>query len=270
MASVLVQNNQGELTHEGPFGPVLAVLQEGSGNGKTGNVDGLWILPASLLSALQAGQKLWDVVKTGGDVASCGTCPMRSTASGGTGTCYTHGTVVQKGGYAMGVGLVRHGFPSIKLEEVTDRLVRRKAQAEKTAMKKRRNPNKAYAVRLGVYGDPAMVPEVVQAILAAKTRILGYSHQKGLEPEACMVSADSLSEAKAHWATGRRTARVAPLEDLQKEEILCPATVEGKAIRGKEITCVECGLCDARIAAKSVLFPPHGNGKQLLLRLAVD
>ena len=120
-------------------------------------------------------------------------------------------------------------------------------------------------VRLGTYGDPAIVPSYVwESLLSLADSWTGYSHQSGLanadfRPDLTMHSADSLEDAKLAWSKGNRTFRiVANVKDIVKgKEILCPASEEA----GRRTTCNVCKLCKGNtIAAKSIAIPAHGNG----------
>tara|TARA_R110000868_G_scaffold10386_1_gene51102 strand:- start:316 stop:714 length:399 start_codon:yes stop_codon:yes gene_type:complete len=123
-------------------------------------------------------------------------------------------------------------------------------------------------VRLGAYGDPAFIPQrVVAAIVSSADGHTGYTHQwtraawlKG----TVMASVDSLEELQVARANGWRTFRVSSTLDVQKGEILCPASDEA----GKRTTCEECGLCDGMHGnprhpidnRKSIMIPVHGRG----------
>ena len=119
-------------------------------------------------------------------------------------------------------------------------------------------------VRLGSYGDPAAVPAYVwDALLSKSIGRTGYSHQSGLAnadfvADIMMVSADNLEMAQGAWANGHRTFRVIDdMDDMDKNEVLCPASKEA----GQRTTCENCGLCaGSSIKAKSIAIVAHGNG----------
>lgn len=120
-------------------------------------------------------------------------------------------------------------------------------------------------VRLGSYGDPAAVPADVWIRLTSESiGWTGYSHQSGFVdhmPELCMVSADTLPDAQAAWRKGERTFRVvSSVDDIQHNEVLCPASKEA----GYKSTCAKCGLCNgtASKSPKSVAIVAHGSGKK--------
>lgn len=122
------------------------------------------------------------------------------------------------------------------------------------------------AVRLGSYGDPAAVPaDVWQALISQARTWTGYSHQAGVVDslaELCMQSADTVEDAERHWAEGRRTFRVlGSVDEMQDNEILCPASREG----GQKTTCVACKLCNGTskgASPRSVAVVAHGAGKK--------
>ena len=124
-------------------------------------------------------------------------------------------------------------------------------------------------IRLGAYGDPAAVPgDIWAALLTNAKGWTGYSHQwdiinkkaRDVISAACMISADSLAEARKHWASGRRTFRVITGADkVAPGEIICPATKEG----GQKTTCEKCRLCQGSGSrAKNIAAVVHGNGSK--------
>lgn len=115
-------------------------------------------------------------------------------------------------------------------------------------------------VRIGTYGDGAFVPASVWHTLTSKAQgKTAYTHQGLSQDSLYMQSADSLGQAQAAWAQGKRTFRVIPLVNAldTKNEILCPASAEA----GKRATCNTCGLCDGNKQAKSIAIVAHGTGK---------
>ena len=111
-------------------------------------------------------------------------------------------------------------------------------------------------VRVGTYGDPAAVPaHIWDDLLSECETWTAYTHQKPWRPDIAMQSADSHSEAKAHWAEGRRTFRViVDLGDIDKKnEALCPASKEA----GRRVQCTACKLCKGSSLAKSIASVEH-------------
>jgi hypothetical protein len=123
-------------------------------------------------------------------------------------------------------------------------------------------PKSAYT-RLGLYGDPAMLPfQVVQGIASRAKKWTGYTHQARESfydrrfDAILMRSVESIEQARSAWKEGARTFRV-DLENLgpQPGEIWCPYP---------KVTCGDCGLCNGvgengeRSSVKSIVTPPHG------------
>lgn len=124
-------------------------------------------------------------------------------------------------------------------------------------------------LRLGGYGDPAMLPEQTVNDLAHRyQRVLGYTHQwrnayASWAKRWCMASADNLADKLDANAQGWRTFRVTYADDLQADEIWCPATPEG----GNRVTCDRCGLCGGNTRqAKNIAVRAHGSRSQRHLK----
>jgi hypothetical protein len=132
-------------------------------------------------------------------------------------------------------------------------------------------------VRLGTYGDPAVVPAYVwSALLSKASGHTGYSHQAGMlgvnfDSSIMMVSADSLADAQNAWAIGARTFRVIPRDKFARDgmaslvagkEIMCPASKES----GYRTTCEHCLLCagTSSNATKSIAIVAHGASANLI------
>lgn len=235
--------------------PVAAVVGWGdagnraSGNEKTSSIAGLWIVRMDMTPG--------DAVREGGDV-TCGGCRHRSIKSGGQGSCYTHGTVVFKGGSAMFGALERGRYTECHPSIVAQFLLSRNL-----------------GLRLGVYGDPGFVPAGVLGKLVLplqstrKPKHVGYTHMWKLIPAKAyapylMASVDTQEEQELAIKRGWRVFRVAAkMEDLQGL-IICPASEEA----GKKTTCNRCFLCSgtASTAVKSVGIIAHGNGRRRILK----
>lgn len=114
-------------------------------------------------------------------------------------------------------------------------------------------------VRLGTYGDPAAVPTSVwNALLSMANGHTGYTHNAA-PGGLCMTSADSLEQAQVAWRAKHRTFRIIKaVDELQRNEVLCPASAEA----GFKSTCIKCRLCNGDdSAAKSVAIVAHGSGR---------
>jgi hypothetical protein len=102
-------------------------------------------------------------------------------------------------------------------------------------------------VRLGAYGDPAMIgARVWRSILKMAAGHTGYSHQWRADfardiASLCMASADNAVEMLDARAAGWRTFRIRLESDpILPGEFICPASDEA----GKRLKCVDCGACD--------------------------
>ena len=116
-------------------------------------------------------------------------------------------------------------------------------------------------VRLGTYGDPAMVPaHVWERLLRRSKGRTGYSHQADnanadFRPDLTMVSVETELQAWQHWAKGHRTFRMLAEgeQPVAGQEIMCPSP---------KVKCTDCGLCTGmRPGAKSIAIAAHGPGK---------
>ena len=115
-------------------------------------------------------------------------------------------------------------------------------------------------LRLGGYGDPAMVPEeVVTTLVNLYDGWLGYTHQwkrrwASWSKRYGMASVDSIEEAQLAMKKGWRTFRVDYEGEIAKGEIVCPNTTVG-------VQCVDCLLCDGARPGdkrKSIVILAHG------------
>jgi hypothetical protein len=118
-------------------------------------------------------------------------------------------------------------------------------------------------IRLGAYGDPAMLPaHVWHTLLFTTTGHTGYTHQwreafaESYRP-LVMASVESAEDQAQAAADGWRTFRVRrPHELLAANEFTSPASDEG----GKRKTCATCLACDGadRPGKGSVAIIAHG------------
>lgn len=166
---------------------------------------------------------------TGEDKAVCGNCSHRPSLGG---DCYV---VTYQGPNA-----VWRQWTSNKLQVATVSQIR--------GIAKRHG-----LLRLGAYGDPALMPFSLVQELCEGLRITGYTHQWHMErvkPYAkyCMASCDSEEECKYAKACGFRTFRVVSQGQAAKVtgEVVCPASAEG----GNKLQCVNCCACDGTMTGK--------------------
>ena len=221
----------GYTLHESADIVVIATLA--SDNRKTGDMVQVWILAREVSPVV--------AVKTGTDSLICGDCKHRGI-DGAKRTCYVN---VGQGPNSVWKAWTRGNYPTLALADYARVFHGR-------------------AIRLGAYGDPAMVPvEIVAELTRVSTRHTGYTHQWRNTPalrEFVMASVDNTREFDEARALGWRTFRVSSTLEARAGEILCPASEEG----GKRTQCARCGLCDgsrANDARKSIFIPVHGTGK---------
>lgn len=243
MSQDLLDVARGAVLYRGPSrldgAPVVVVatgLDGSSTNSKTGPMIQTWILRADMHPV--------EAVNTGADAAICGECPLRPLNARkvkGAPQCY-----VNKG---FGPASVYRGLQDGIYPEATPAQVRELASS------------RGFEIRKGSYGDPGAGPLNMWRRLHGK-RSTGYSHQWKRFPglrSLCMASVDSLAEAREAWRRGWRTFRVIQsVEELQPNEILCPASEE----MGKRTTCAQCGLCNGSSGPddrrKSIAIIDHG------------
>jgi hypothetical protein len=210
--------------------PIVGVAVYSDRNSKTGRVLQTYILREDI-NPLEAS-------KTGADVSICGTCPLRGTATDDPARkqaagrrCYVN---LGQGPLSVFRALERGRYPDVDPAAI----------------------GAGRMVRVGTYGDPAAIPgEVWDAMLSQATTWTAYTHQKPWRPDIAMQSADTLSEAQAHWRAGRRTFRVLTgLADLDPaNEALCPASKEA----GRRVQCAACKLCKGSARGKSIAIVEH-------------
>ena len=227
--------------------PIVCIATINSNNIKTGAMLQTWIL------ADDPERDPLTINRLGLDYGICGECPLKGTPNHtkpkGTADnrpCYV---TLYHAPLNIWKTLQRGRYPTINPETLADY-------------------GAGQTIRLGAYGDPAAVPHSIwDAVLTNAKGWTGYTHQFGLIGKkareviaaACMVSADSLADAKRHWAEGRRTFRVITGADQVAEgEIICPATKEG----GQRTTCEKCKLCQGSgTKAANIAAVSHGNGR---------
>jgi len=226
----------GAVLYQGPSNfdgkPIVVIAVWSSENRKTGDMLQTYIMRSDIDPR--------DANKYGEDESICGQCqhrgtptldPTKALAEGRT--CYV----------AMGQGplIVFNEFKAGKYPVANPRTVGRKRR-----------------VRIGTYGDGAAAPDYVWSELLAEAEgHTAYSHNGG-DPRRYMVSADTLAQAQAAWASGYRTFRVVrSVGEIRKNEVLCPASKEA----GHRTTCAACLLCGGTsVQAKNIAIPVHGSG----------
>lgn len=193
---------------------IVAIATLRSANSKTGDMVQTFIL--------RPDAKPTDAVRDGSDDAICGACPHRRDPLTGKRTCYVN--------VGQSVNAIHRAFLAGNYPDVD-------ATVAAALCRGRR-------VRLGAYGDPAMVPDNVwRNLISRADGHTGYTHQwrtaKAFR-DLCMASVDSEAEAAQAWSEGWRTFRVRERSDATlKGEIVCPASKEG----GMRTQCERCMLC---------------------------
>ena len=191
-----------------------------SNNIKTGWMIQIWILVEDMPPV--------EAMMQGEDASICGDCNLRR------GECYVttlHFTVMWKKAIREGIDISPEKFGSLA--------------------RKRHIP-----IRLGAYGDPAMVPLWVWQNLGTMPKGSGYTHQWEWADvqfaELVMASVDTLEKKEEANELGYRTFRILRKGDtLAKDEVLCPNYTHGTQ-------CRTCGLCAGlRSKAKNIAIPIH-------------
>jgi hypothetical protein len=234
----------GALLYEGPSlidaQPIFVAAIWSSKNRKTGALLQTYIMRSDINPL--------DASKFGEDFSICGDCKHR-----GTPTLDPERKVAERRSCYVNLGQ----GPLIVWRQYEKRAYRHADPAELGAHQR---------VRLGTYGDPAVVPSRVwEQLLSRAKGWTGYTHQRftpgaDFKPWMTMVSADSRSDASSAWSRGYRTFRiVANTSELVKgKEVLCPASAEA----GHKTTCEKCMLCaGSQQAARSIAIVAHGAGK---------
>ena len=233
---------------------IVCIATDNSSNQKTGSMVQTWILNANL-DPISANR--W-----GNDRSICGECIHKGTEKS---LLEFKGTAAQRSCYVLLLGP-----QSIYKTYI--------AGGYKTARPDKLGKlGRGRIIRVGSYGDPAAVPaDIWRNLLKECAGWTGYSHQllsadktnlnnQFLEySDFCMLSADTLEQARLAWSQGLRTYRtVESVEEIDNaHEILCPASEQA----GKRTTCEKCKLCSGSKGkaqkARSVAIPVHGSGKK--------
>jgi hypothetical protein len=191
---------------------VLATFQ--SANRKTGNMVQSFIL--------RTDAKPTDAVRNGMDASICGSCIHRYDPVTGMRTCYVN--------VGQSVNAVYRAWSGGKYPRISP------IDAAHLVRGRR--------IRLGAYGDPAMVPDQVwRDFLRLSSGHTGYTHQWKTASnyrDLCMASVDNDAEARLAWSMGWRTFRVRESSDaVIPGEVTCPASKEGN----NRTQCERCMLC---------------------------
>lgn len=205
--------------------PIVGLLISNSSNAKTGNMSQLYIINESI--------KPSEAVTTGADVSICGMCPMRHYSGG---ACY----VMPYQLAATYNKLQRGGYPDINWADAV------------TLFKGRK-------LRLGAYGDPAMLPfELVQSLVSIFDGHTGYTHQ-WYAPwyderfnNLLQLSTDKNSSRKAAKMYPNAKQFIVVPEGYKTVQPECPSDRFG-------INCIDCMTCDG--SKTHVQITAHGSRK---------
>lgn len=219
--------------------PLIVVLTRGSVNPKTGDVIQSWILREDVEPR--------EALDDGRDVSICGHCVQRPSLGG---RCYVR----------------LHQGPQ-NIWRAAQRGSYRDVWADAAALRKWAGGR---PLRLGSYGDPAMVRAHwwrtwIDTIKSAG-RWTGFTHQWRYgwaldHMDLCMASVETADEAREAHAMGWRTFRtVLDRDALLENEFVCPASKE----MGKRLDCRRCAACHGNPLGKdatragSVIIREHG------------
>lgn len=233
--------------------PIVAILQRGSSNSKTGAMSQLWIMSADMDPITAS--------RIGADYSVCGNCKHRGDAAPDkvTGWANARSCYVNLMHAPLGIW----------------KAWKRGRYKQSETIGEVKGLLHGQGLRLGAYGDPAALPSGLCELLAEFASFTtSYTHGYAVFNDTAkiatvatysMISADNAQEAiKAH-TQGFRTFRVIPIaqwKDAGKDsmianEILCPASEEA----GKRVQCADCRLCNGtKSNAKSIAIVAHGIG----------
>lgn len=208
--------------------PLVLLLTVTSNNGKTGNMMQTYILRQDCAPSVAQGKGL--------DESTCGKCPHRPILAkkSGHSQCYVN--------TAYGPGQIWRMYNAGKLTHLPNyRLI------------------EGRYLRMGAYGDPAMVPLTVwQGLLAVCSGHTGYTSQwmhdfaqsfMGLVQASCSTSEATLKAQSLGWKTYTNLPIGSPAPEW--------ATKCGySAANDNTVNCLTCRLCDG--AQADVWTEDHG------------
>ena len=230
-------NPNGVILYEGPSpvdgSPIVAIatgLTKASANSKTGRVIQTWIMRSDL--------DPWDAVKSGKDLSVCGDCIHRRTWSEveqkWVHSCYVD---VPRAPKAIFNCFKRGGYLTLAEYPKAVRIILRNI------------------LRLGSYGDPAMIPIEVWAALIGPNSPLGYTHQWestlfDIDPRfklLLMASVESGIERQRAESKGWRVFQgVVRGSEPPKGLKQCPS--DPTISEDKQVGCDVCQACDGKFS----------------------
>lgn len=225
-----------------PIAVIVTGVSGASANRKTGAMWQVWILRQDIAPT--------EAIATGTDDAICGDCPLRGVL-GKQRACYVN---VGQAPQSVWRAYRRGSYPRLQPEQW---------QAWSAGA----------FVRLGAYGDPAMMPlDVARALVAGAAGHTGYTHQIEHVPAdeqdawaaLVMISASTPAEYQAARARGWQSFYAIPQgAPIPDDAMLCAAERPGKHKR----QCAECLVCCGTGRGKgavSVYIDPHGTGARYI------
>jgi hypothetical protein len=234
-----------------------------SRNAKTGAMVQAWILVD--------GETFVDSLTNGHDSAICGSCPARGI--------FISKRTPQRapnGQFLPAVVTTRRAFRWCYVSSKAPQSITKKLRARgypQLSLPAAAELLRGESVRLGAYGDPAMVPVTVWSqLLQFASGWTGYTHQWGFDycsPDMrryVMASCETAHQASLAQSRGWRTFRVKqPGQPVAPLEIICPASAEA----GNRLDCNSCRACNGgkgqlpNPERRSVVIDAHGTKSTL-------
>jgi hypothetical protein len=257
--------------------PILVALQRSSSNRKTGEVLQTYILRSDVSPI--------DALRDGRDRSACGDCLHRPNKETGERSCYVDLRSLQAVWNSINASVImttdkrgRRVESKRKRDESKNYIELSEAAAmlgvgEREAL---RLIGAGESIRLGTYGDPAMMPAYLwRSLLIDANWNAGYTHQWreawAAEHRAfLMASCDSAADVNLANASGWRTFTVVPNDGQHRRRAgdlaavvrapvaLCPASYQA----GQKVTCSSCPIgcngADGASPIRHVYIPAHG------------
>jgi len=216
-------NNSVKIWENGSIFAALTGLTSQSKNKKTGDMLGISILPIE--------EKPSDSIKHKDDGPQCGTCALAASTPGPW-SCYVN-------------PIALNAVWTATIKQKVSKLVEKFLELTPTP------------IRLGTYGDPALLPLELLKKLVSGRKYTGYTHQwKTCSPEYSqylMASIDHSNNKADAIKKGYRTYRIlSELDTLDEDEIMCPHDSTG-------VQCCDCRLCSGNgVKAKNIAVRVSG------------
>jgi len=220
----------------------LTGLTKMSKNKKTGAMLGVSILPLA--------EKPSDSIKHKNDGPQCGGCALAAHTPGPW-SCYVN---------PVGLNSVWGATVAVAIAQKTWRYAEYSGKKTISKMVDKFLQLSPVPIRLGTYGDPALLPLRLLKKLVRGRKYTGYTHQwETCSPEYSaylMASIDHSNNKADAIALGYRTYRIlGELDTLDSDEIMCPHDSHG-------VQCADCRLCsgngvEAKNIAVRISGPPN-------------